>query len=171
MPSNVEIKARVPDLAPIRQRVESISDGPAVILDQEDIFYTVPQGRLKLRILGLGRGELILYHRSDVAGPKTSNYQIAPTREPEVLRAILSHVLPTRAVVRKRRWLYHVGQTRVHLDQVAGLGDFVELEVVLHAGQAAEAGIAIARALMLSLDIAEPQLVDKSYVDLLSAAS
>ena len=123
MPANIEIKARVPDLAAIRQRVEPIADGPAEILDQEDVFFTVPAGRLKLRILGPERGELILYHRADVAGPKSSNYRIAPTSDPEALREILTQVLPTLAVVRKRRWLYHVGQTRVHLDQVARSGN------------------------------------------------
>jgi predicted adenylyl cyclase CyaB len=180
MPSNVEIKARVPDIAPIRGRVESIGGGPAEILDQEDIFFAVPDGfaapdgfavsdgRLKLRILGPRHGELILYHRADVAGPKRSDYRIAPTSEPEILREILARVLPTRAVVRKRRWLYHVGQTRIHLDQVAGLGEFVELEVVLRADQTAEAGAAIARDLMGRLGIAESQLVEQAYVDLLA---
>ena len=169
MPANIEIKARVTDLGAIRARFESIAAGPAEILDQEDIFFAVPSGRLKLRILGPGHGELILYHRADVAGPKTSNYRIAPTSEPEVLREILTRVLPTRAVVRKRRWLYHVGQTRIHLDQVAGLGTFVELEVVLRPDQTAEAGVAIARDLMQRLDIAEVQLVQQAYVDLLAS--
>jgi predicted adenylyl cyclase CyaB len=128
----------------------------------------VPNGRLKLRILGPAHGELILYERTDVAGPKTSTYHIAPTSEPEVLREILARVLPVRGVVRKRRWLYRVGQTRIHLDQVAELGEFVELEVVLRADQTAEAGAAIARDLMKRLDIAEAQLVEQAYVDLLA---
>jgi predicted adenylyl cyclase CyaB len=168
MPSNVEIKARVPDLTAVRQRVEPIADGPAEILDQEDIFFTVSDGRLKLRIFSPAHGELILYHRADTAGPKTSHYRIAPTSEPEVLRTILSHVLPTLAVVRKRRWLYRVGQTRIHLDQVAGLGEFVELEVVLRAGQSPEEGGAIARDLMARLAISEAQWVEQAYVDLIA---
>ena len=160
------------------------------VLEQEDVFFEVagglagpdgsrcqmaaqdsvaaPRGRLKLRILGPRQGELILYHRADAAGPKTSTYRIAPTSEPEALREILTRVLPVRGVVRKRRWLYHVGQTRIHLDQVAGLGDFVELEVVLRADQTAEAGAAIARSLMQKLGIAESQLVKQAYVDLLA---
>jgi predicted adenylyl cyclase CyaB len=174
MPSNIEIKARVPDLAAIRGRVEAIADGPVEILDQEDIFFSVPAGsaatddRLKLRILGPGQGELILYQRADIAGPKASSYCLAPTSEPAVLREILTRILPTRAVVRKRRCLYHLGQTRIHLDQVEGLGEFVELEVVLSAGQTAEAGVAIAWELMQRLDIAESQLVKQAYVDLLA---
>jgi predicted adenylyl cyclase CyaB len=168
MPSNVEIKARVADLVPIRRRVEAICDGPAEMLEQEDIFYAVPSGRLKLRILAPARGELILYFRADTAGPKTSDYRIAPTSQPEVLREILAQVLQTRAVVRKRRSVYHVGQTRIHLDEVAGLGEFVELEVVLRAAQPPEEGTAIARDLMRRLDIAEDHWIDKAYVDLLT---
>ncbi|HEX4145288.1 MAG TPA: class IV adenylate cyclase [Pirellulales bacterium] len=171
MPANVEIKARVPDMTAIRGRVESIGAGPAEVLDQEDVFFAAPGGRLKLRIFGPGRGELIFYQRGDTAGPKTSTYRIAPTSEPEALRDILARVLPVRGIVRKRRWLYQVGQTRIHLDRVEGLGEFVELEVVLRAGQTTEAAVAIARDLLKRLDIADTQLVEQAYVDLLPPAS
>ena len=134
MPANIEIKARVSGLASIRAAIEPLADGPAQILDQEDIFFAAPDGRLKLRTFADGNGELIRYRRSDIAGPRTSRYTIAPTTAPEALRAILSSVLGVLGVVRKRRWLYMVGQTRVHLDEVEGLGEFVELEVVLRPG-------------------------------------
>ena len=123
MPANIEIKARVTDLAPIRAAIEPLADGPAHVLDQEDIFFAAPDGRLKLRTFADGNGELIHYHRSDIAGPKTSHYTIAPTSDPDALRAILTSALGVLGVVRKRRWLYMVGQTRVHLDRVEGLGD------------------------------------------------
>ena len=70
-------------------------------------------------------------------------------------------------VVRKRRWLYMVGQTRVHLDRVEGLGEFVELEVVLRPDQAEGEGVAIAQDLMARLGIAEGQLVEMAYIDLM----
>ena len=167
MPANIEVKARVADLAPIRAVIEPLADGPAQILDQEDIFFAAPDGRLKLRIFGDGNGELIHYHRRDIAGPKTSHYTIAPTTDPEALRAILSSVLGVLGVVRKRRWLYMVGQTRVHLDRVEGLGEFVELEVVLRPDQAEGEGVAIAQGLMARLGIAEGQLVEMAYIDLM----
>ena len=43
----------------------------------------------------------------------------------------LAGVLKTRGVVTKRREVFLIGRTRVHLDDVKGLGTFVELEVVL----------------------------------------
>ena len=70
--------------------------------------------------------------------------------------------------VRKTRWLLQVGQTRVHLDRVHGLGDFMELEVVLHDGQSAAQGEALAEQLMAELGIAHEQRVAGAYLDLLS---
>jgi predicted adenylyl cyclase CyaB len=171
MSKNVEIKARVDDLDGLRAKVVSLCDGPAKILDQEDIYFSTPSGRLKLRILGERHGELILYHRDDCAGPKPSNYLIAPTSDPSALRTILGSVLGVLGVVSKQRWLYQVGQTRIHLDRVEGLGEFVELEVVLQPDQTEDEGIGIARGLMGRLGIAEERLVETSYFDLLSKSS
>ena len=92
MPANIEVKARVTDLAPIRAAIEPLADGPAQMLDQEDIFFAAPYGRLKLRTFGDGNGELIHYHRGDIAAP-ASHYTIAPTSDPGALRAILTSVL------------------------------------------------------------------------------
>jgi predicted adenylyl cyclase CyaB len=167
MAENIEIKARVDNWDAMLARVESLSDGPAAILDQEDVFFAAPSGRLKLRVLAADRGELILYHRSDTAGPKKSTYEIARTGQPDALRSILTAVLPPLGVVRKRRLLYLVGQTRVHLDRVVNLGDFIELEVVLRSGQAAAEGVVIADDLMRSLRIDAAQLVARAYIDLL----
>ena len=168
MPANIEIKAKVWDAARLRTEVESLSDGPAEILDQADIFFRAPSGRLKLRILGDHHGELIFYRREDVAGPRPSRYLLAPTSDPTALQMILSSVLDVLGAVRKRRRLYWVGQTRIHLDDVERLGEFIELEVILHPDQPEDEGIAIARGLMDRLGIAEDQLVERAYIDLLN---
>uniref|UniRef100_A0A8C3FEW7 CYTH domain-containing protein n=1 Tax=Chrysemys picta bellii TaxID=8478 RepID=A0A8C3FEW7_CHRPI len=76
-----------------------------------------------------GRGQLIFYERPDSEGPKLSHYSISPTADPAGLKAVLSQALGVQGVVKKERRLYVVGQTRVHLDRVEGLGDFLELEV------------------------------------------
>ena len=79
----------------------------------------------------------------------------------------MSLALGVRGVVRKKRTLYLVGQTRVHLDEVEGLGDFMELEVVLHPGQSDAEGQVIARDLMTRLGVAEKDLLEGAYMDLL----
>ena len=114
---------------------------------------------------------MIYYQREDAAGPKPSHYLIAPTTDPEALKAILTSVLQVVGVVRKRRWLYLVGQTRVHLDDVEGLGEFVELEVVLRPDQPEAEGVGIAKDLMARLGITAQQLVEAAYIDLLRSLS
>jgi predicted adenylyl cyclase CyaB len=164
---NMEIKARVLDTGRLRATAEAMSDTVVEVLKQEEVFFAVSTGRLKLRIMGDGYGELIHYDRPDTDGPKVSHYLIAPTTAPEVLRTILSRVLPIAGTVRKQRFLYRVGQTRVHLDQVENLGDFVELEVVLRPDQTEEEGVFIAEDLMSRLEISRKQFVRKAYIDLL----
>jgi len=68
----------------------------------------------------------------------------------------------------KRRTLYLIGQTRVHLDEVQGLGDFAELEVVLQPHEAVSDGVAIMHGLMDKLGILPGQLVADAYIDLLT---
>ncbi|WP_205679079.1 class IV adenylate cyclase [Aquisphaera insulae] len=166
---NIEIKATVADYEAMRTAIESLEDveGAAEILDQEDIFYEVPSGRLKLRIFHEAAGELIRYDRDDVAGPKASSYEIAPTSAPLTMKSILDRVLTVRGAVRKERWLYRVGPTRIHLDRVEGLGDFLELEVVLRPDQPDLEGALIAEELLTRLGIEESQLVSAAYIDLI----
>jgi predicted adenylyl cyclase CyaB len=71
------------------------------------------------------------------------------------------------AVVKKTRTLYLVGQTRVHIDQVEGLGEFLELEVVLRPEQTDAEGESIAAALLSEFGIDKQQLIAEAYVDLL----
>jgi len=167
MATNIEIKARVSDPAALQEKVQVISDTAGQRVPQEDIFFHAPQGRLKLRILAEDRGQLIYYERPDSAGPKQSDYFISRTAEPRTLQDVLSRTYGVRGVVRKERWLFWVGNTRIHLDQVEGLGSFLEFEVVLSDGQSIEQGRAIAADLMGRLDIAEVDLIDAAYIDLL----
>jgi predicted adenylyl cyclase CyaB len=167
MPTNIEIKARLRD--PERQRAlaAAIATSPVEIFDQVDTFFVVPAGRLKLRELGPDLGQLIHYIRSDISGPKESRYSISVTNAPAILRAVLTAALGVIGEVRKRRTVYHVGQTRIHIDEVERLGTFLELEVVLRPGQSPEQATTIARSLMRELEIAEADCVEGAYLDLL----
>ena len=167
MPVNIEIKSRVRDAAALRARAEALSDSPAETIPQEDTFFRVSHGRLKLRILAPDCGELIYYTRPDRAGPKRSDYQIYRTNRPEELKSLLSNALGVKGVVRKIRLLYWVGQTRIHLDEVENLGTFAELEVVLRPGQSEAEGLKIAENLAVELGIREEDLVEGAYIDLM----
>lgn len=167
MPRNVEIKARLPDVERTVSLVTSITGGSPEIIEQEDTFFNVPKGRLKLRILSSTRGQLIFYERADQAGPKTSLYSIVETDRPLELRALLEAACGTRNIVRKTRQLYLAGRARIHIDDVESLGHFLEIEVVLGESEEPESGVAEAQKLMTRLGIGESELVEKAYVDLL----
>ncbi len=164
---NVEIKARLRDVPACEARARSLADGPVQVLPQDDVFFACARGRLKLRRLAGGRGELISYTRPDIAGPRTSTYEIHRTEDPDTLHAALAAALGEIGRVRKERRLYMVGQTRVHIDAVAALGDFLELEVVLTPDQEVAEGEAIALRLMDRLGVSRDDLVDVAYTDLL----
>ena len=51
MPSNVEIKARVSDIKTLHNKAAELSNSSGTLIVQEDTFFNVPQGRLKLREL------------------------------------------------------------------------------------------------------------------------
>jgi len=171
MARNIEIKARVADLDQLTQRASAISDGEPAHLLQDDTFFQCQHGRLKLRDFGDGSGELIYYQRADQGGPKSSHYEISPTSCPDQLRQVLTAALGTIGRVRKQRIVMMAGRTRIHLDQVEGLGSFMELEVVLAANETEDAGMAEARDLMNKLAIEPDALVAGAYLDLLAARS
>jgi len=170
MGTNIEIKARLRDPVGVRSRAEGLSDAPLEILRQEDTYYRVDRGRLKLRDFGNGRGELIYYERGRSLEPRSSCYRIVPTDEPEALRQVLAQALGVRGVVRKVRHLYLAGRTRIHLDEVEGLGPFLELEVVLGSENSEEEGGRIARQLMDALGVRSADLLDRSYIDFIEEA-
>jgi len=169
MAANIEIKARVDDFEALKTRAKSISDKPLEVIPQEDTFFNTEKGRLKLRLLAPDLGYLIYYERPDQDGPKRSDYHLAKTNDPEDLKTALSLALGVRGVVKKTRYLYMVGQTRIHVDDVEGLGHFMELEVVMREDQEDAEGQAIAEDLMRRLGVREDALVEGAYMDLLES--
>lgn len=167
MPSNIEIKARVSDFARKCGLAESLSGALPEIILQRDTFFPCAKGRLKLRRFSENDGVLIAYSRPDTTETKQSDYLLCPTATPDLLVDTLSAALGTSVVVVKQRLLYLVGQTRIHLDEVEGLGTFLELEVVLKPGQTPEEGHRIASDLMRELEVAESDLIAGAYADLI----
>lgn len=169
MARNVEIKARIASVEALVPRAAALAtEGPERI-EQDDTFFPCPNGRLKLRAFHAQSGQLIFYARPDLAGPKESFYILSPTASPDTLRDALTAAQGTSGRVRKVRTLFLVGRTRVHLDRVEGLGDFLELEVVLRDDEPVEAGVAEAHALMAQLGVEPDALIEGAYVDLLNA--
>ena len=167
MARNIEIKARVSDLPLVRVKVGSLASTPPEVFLQTDTFFVVPRGRFKLRQVSEGAGELIFYQRSDRAGPKESSYVRSACTDAKTVSAVLARALGVRGVVEKRREVFMIGRSRIHLDEVHGLGTFLEIEVVLGDGEAAVEGERVARELMAAFGIPESALVACAYIDLL----
>jgi predicted adenylyl cyclase CyaB len=164
---NVEIKAHIPSVEALVPRAQAIADQGPFELYQDDTYFVCATGRLKLRMFSDREGELIFYRRADQQGPKESFYLRSPTTEPDVLRESLTLAYGQRGRVRKHRTLFIAGRTRIHLDRVAGLGHFLELEVVLEEHEPTETGVRVAEALLARLGVKQSQLIEGGYLDLL----
>jgi homotetrameric cytidine deaminase len=164
---NVELKARDPDPAATAARCLALGATSAGELRQTDTYFMARRGRLKLRAQSGGESELIAYERPDDAEPTQSTYVLAPVSAPDELTAALDAALGTVVVVSKTRRLFLWEGVRIHLDEVEGLGSFVEFEAVLRdAGDLATAQAKVAQ-LRSSLGISDEALVPVGYADLM----
>jgi len=165
MTRNIEIKAQINDFQNVSRIVENLSDSGPTILEQVDTFFHCQNGRLKLREFKNSEPELISYLRPDSSNPKLSEYTRVKIEKATVLKQALASALGIRGVVKKTRRLFMVGQTRIHLDKVDGLGEFLEIEVVLSENQLIDEGEKIAFEIMKKLGVLKSDLVVGSYID------
>ncbi len=163
---NIEIKARVRDESHVRNYMRTQGTQHETQC-QRDVFYHASKGRLKLRCFSDGTGVLVAYDRPDSAGPKLSDYTLAPVTNAPACEQALVRSLGIRGIVEKKREISIVGQTRIHLDEVHDLGLFLELEVVLRPDQDQRAGETIATDLMRDLKIEPGDLLEQAYIDML----
>jgi predicted adenylyl cyclase CyaB len=168
MARNIEIKARIDSVDALVPKVAALADSGPVEIAQDDTFFRCDRGRLKLRAFSPSEAEIIFYRRADLPGPKESFYVRSAVSQPDSLRQALGLAYGEAGRVVKRRTLFLVGRTRIHLDRVEGLGHYLELEVVLEENEAADAGVREAGELMTALGIEPAQLVEGAYVELLA---
>jgi adenylate cyclase class IV len=182
---NIEAKFRVPDLAAVRARALALGARPVGRLEQVDTYFFAPNGRLKLREVAEdgqpAAAWLIAYQRADDAGARLSAYEMAPVPDPAALLAVLRPAMGVRVRVAKTRDLLLLRHTRLHLDDVRGLGSFVELETLVGAADArrgeATGGAADEAAggrelaeIVAGLGLLLEDGIPGSYADLLEAA-
>ena len=172
--ANVESKTRVTDLEAVARVAARLGARYEGRLDQLDTYFHVPRERLKLREVSHrapdGRVsmscELIRYERPDEGGARVSRYERneIDDAEPCKARQVAEHGL--RGCVRKQRELWILDSTRVHLDRVEALGDFVELETV-SAGAPGAADRLEHDRLATAFRLDPRATVEGSYIDLL----
>ena len=135
MPTNLEIKATYPSLARARKISKTLGARFSGTLKQTDTYFKVRQGRLKLREIDEKQLELIYYRRQNARGSRYSDYTVLELQKKEAAKRVLNSLFETMVVVKKKRDLYLYKNSRIHIDSVAGLGEFVEFEVLVVRGK------------------------------------
>jgi predicted adenylyl cyclase CyaB len=164
---NLELKAAANDFARLRRALRGLGAARQPLLVQTDTYFAVPNGRLKVRQReGASAAELLVYLRPDARKARASEYQKLAVEDAPGLLRLLRSMFEEDVCVRKRRDLWMYGKTRVHLDQVDGLGTFVEIEVPF--GRAMEPARRTMARLVDALGIERADVLDRSYADLLA---
>src|SRR3954452_2896643 len=167
---NLELKALDPDPSRTLERALAAGAEDHGVIVQRDTYLRVARGRLKLREEQPGEAHLIAYRRPDEAQVRVSSYRVAPVPDADATRAALEETLGIDVVVAKRRRLVVWETVRIHLDEVEGLGSFMELEAVAEAGSDLAREQAQVAHLRERLGIGDDLLRDGSYADALRAA-
>lgn len=164
---NVEIKARSKDPGLIREYLLAHNARFVGVDEQTDTYFKVQQGRLKLR-QGTIENNLIYYKRANTSAPKLSEFQIVSIENPEVLREILKEAYGIRIVVLKKREIYYIENVKFHIDEVPGLGSFVEIEAGNMIGDKSHDELNVqCDFYMKELSIREEDLIKNSYSDMI----
>ena len=162
---NIELKAWLRD----RERALSVCRGLDASfrgdIFQRDTYFPVPVGHLKLRESDPGDDYLVFYRRPDTAEAKGCDYSIEVVNRS--LCAILTEALGVLAVIEKKRTLYLWKNVRIHLDEVTGLGSFIEFEAVLSKEHDEADGHAKVAFLQREFGIADSDLLETSYLEMM----
>jgi len=171
---NVELKARDPDPARTLERALALGADDRGEIAQRDTYFVGARGRLKLREQETGGtplwDELIEYSRADSTDPRTSTYRRVPVADAAPLLEALDAAYGTLGTVTKRRRLLLWDEVRIHLDEVEGLGSFLELEAEAEEGSDLSAEREKVERLREELGIEDENLVATSYSDLVLGA-
>ena len=160
---NIELKARIASIEAAREVARRIATEHVGLLVQTDTYFHCRTGRLKLRETDTRPAQLVWYARPDEQGPKTSKYLLVPVEDAAGLKRALAAALDIRSLVSKRREVYLYHNVRIHLDEVQGLGTFLEFEAVLEPDQNEADGRAQVERLAGQFGVAASDLLDGSY--------
>jgi predicted adenylyl cyclase CyaB len=163
---NIEIKARSSNHEEIREILGQKGAEFKGLDHQVDTYFRVPQGRLKLR-KGDIENYLVYYERENARGPKKSQVVLFKTNQASNLEEILKKSLGVLIEVDKKREIYFIDNVKIHLDNVSGLGDFIEIEAMDEGGIIGKENLLNqCRYYMGLFSINEKDLIEESYSDL-----
>jgi homotetrameric cytidine deaminase len=170
---NIELKARDPSPALTLERALALGAEDKGEIRQRDTYFSGARGRLKLREQEAGGAplwdELIEYSRADSTDARTSTYHRVPVADAPTLREALDAAYGTLVTITKRRRLLLWEGVRIHLDEVDGLGSYLEFEAEVEEGSDLSAEHEKVERLRAQLEVKQADLVARSYSDLLLA--
>jgi adenylate cyclase class 2 len=162
---NFEFKAHLDDETHVRATLKRLRARFLGTDRQVDTYFQVPAGRLKIRE-GRLENSLIFYQRNNAAKARRSHVELMLLPRRNSVRAILSGALAVLAVVDKRREIYFVGNVKIHLDRVRGLGTFLEVEAMTRSGDIKKVRAQAVKYQKL-FAIPREDIVPQSYSDLI----
>lgn len=124
---NIEIKARTNNAGFVREYLQHAGAEFKGTDNQSDTYFNVLNGRLKLRE-GNIENNLIYYERNNQAGPKSSHFNLVNITDASGLKKVLEKSVGIKVTVKKKREIYYIKNVKFHIDEVEGLGAFIEIE-------------------------------------------
>jgi len=124
---NIEIKAKCANTQAIREYLQAQKARFVGVDEQTDTYFNTINGRLKLRE-GNIENNLIYYERSNQPGPKSSQFQLVKVDDAKGLKEALKNSLGVKMIVKKQREIYYIENVKFHIDEIRGLGNFIEIE-------------------------------------------
>ncbi len=167
----LQFKAELRDPEIARAVCRTIGATLHATIEQVDTYYRIPQGRYKRRESVIdGRTqpiEYFLFDRVDRSLPRLSHYTVYTQRQAAERFGLTPP--PVAAIVKKRREVYRLESVMIHLDDVQGLGRFIEFESVETPGHSLAAGRRIIAELRKAFESAMGEPLSASYLDLMLA--
>ena len=168
---NVEIKAICNDPSRVRDYLITHNALFKGIDEQTDTYFNVNEGRLKLRE-GNIENNLIFYNRNNHAGPKSSHFHLVKIEDSRGLKEVLERSSGVKMIVRKTREIYYIDNVKFHIDEVYGLGSFIEIEAGNILADKTEGQLSEQCNFYLKeFAIKEEELIAESYSDMLMKVS
>ncbi len=166
---NLEAKFRLLNHAEAQARAAALGYVRRAILNQRDTFFRVANGKLKLREENGGAVLIFYRRRNGESGPlMISDYEIMSVADAARMLRIFDDALGAIAVVEKVRILMTRDNVRLHLDRVANLGQFGEIEAVIADGDDPERSRGAVDEILATLGVGHADLIDVSYFELLA---
>lgn len=167
---NVEIKAKCRHPDRTRAYLHNATAAFKGIDYQIDTYFNVARGRLKLR-QGNIENNLIYYDRRDEPGVKQSKFQLVNIPDANAIKEVLTKSIGIKVVIEKKREIYFIRNVKFHIDEVSGLGNFVEIEASnLYEDVSSEELQGQCSFYMKELEIMDQDLIAASYSDMLLAS-